>query len=82
MFTLTDPKIKRKKLPNLTVFLVLLGSTCVKAASKMLVKLTPAPAAYMLLCSCLCNLEMLHYIFENTLSSASSVEVLYICTHV
>ena len=37
---LTDPK-SAKKLLNLTVFLALLGSTCVKAARKMLVKLTP-----------------------------------------
>ena len=33
--------LKRKKLLNLTVFFVLLGSGCVKAARRMLVKLTP-----------------------------------------
>ena len=32
---------KRKKLLNLTVFFALLGSACVKAARKMIVKLTP-----------------------------------------
>ena len=33
---------KRKKLLELTVFFALLGSTCVKAAHKMLMKMTPA----------------------------------------
>ena len=33
---------KRKKLLELTVFFALLGSVCVKAARKMLVKLSPA----------------------------------------
>ena len=32
---------KRKKMLDLTVFFALLGSACVKAACKMLVKLTP-----------------------------------------
>ena len=35
---------KRKKLLNLTVFLVLLGSARIKAACRMLVKLTPGKA--------------------------------------
>jgi len=39
-FTLADPKIAKKTF-NLTVFFALLGSGCVKAAHKMLVKLTP-----------------------------------------
>ena len=39
-FTCADPK-KCKKLLELTVFFVLLGSARVKAARKMLVKLTP-----------------------------------------
>jgi len=39
-FTLIDPE-SVKKIDNLTVFLMLLGSTRVKAASKTLVKLNP-----------------------------------------
>ena len=39
-FTPADPK-SAKKLLNLTVFFALLGSACVKAARRMLVKLTP-----------------------------------------
>ena len=38
-FTLADPK-SALKLLNLTVFFALLGSACVKAAHRMLVKLT------------------------------------------
>ena len=38
--TRSDPE-KRKKMLDLTVFLRFLGSSCVKAARKMLVKLTP-----------------------------------------
>ena len=40
-FTFSDPK-SAKKLLNLTVFLVFLGSVGVKAALKILVKLTPS----------------------------------------
>jgi len=40
-FTLVDPK-SVKKIGNLTVFFMLLGSARVKAVHRMLVKLTPA----------------------------------------
>jgi len=40
-FGLRDPE-SAKKTYNLTVFFALLGSACVKAAHKRLVKLTPA----------------------------------------
>ena len=39
-FTLVDPE-SVKKIDNLTVFFTLLGSACVKAVHRMLVKLTP-----------------------------------------